>query len=171
MLPKKIFLKDIIIIKLIMVSFLLLIKTSHSIEQYTAHGGPVKGLAVSASNNLMASASFDYSVVIWDLNPIKEKLTLIGHDAAVNTVKFSPNNDFLASGGDDNNILLWALKDINNLNEEIQPIKLGNHRGKIADLEFSNNGRYLISASWDGTVGVWDLKKRKQINISKKASY
>ena len=164
MLPKKIFLKDIIIIKLIMVSFLLLIKTSHSIEQYTAHGGPVKGLAVSASNNLMASASFDYSVVICDLTPIKEKLTLIGHDAAVNTVKFSPNNDFLASGGDDNNILLWALKDINNLNEEIQPIKLGNHRGKIADLEFSNNGRYLISASWDGTVGVWDLKKRKQIN-------
>ena len=139
-------------------------KSAHSIEQYTAHGGPVKGLAVSASNNLLASASFDYSVVIWDLNPIKEKLTLIGHDAAVNTVKFSPNNDFLASGGDDNNILLWALKDINNLNEEIQPIKLGNHRGKIADLEFSNNGRYLISASWDGTVGVWDLKKRKQIN-------
>ena len=133
-------------------------------DRYTAHGGPVKGLAVSASNNLMASASFDYSVVIWDLNPIKEKLTLIGHDAAVNTVKFSPNNDFLASGGDDNNILLWALKDINNLNEEIQPIKLGNHRGKIADLEFSNNGRYLISASWDGTVGVWDLKKRKLIN-------
>ena len=123
MLPKKIFLKDIIIIKLIMVSFFLLIKTSHSIEQYTAHGGPVKGLAVSASNNLMASASFDYSVVIWDLNPIKEKLTLIGHDAAVNTVKFSPNNDFLASGGDDNNILLWALKDINNLNEESQKIR------------------------------------------------
>ena len=67
------------------------------------------------------------------------------------------------SGGDDNNVLLWSLNDINNLNEEIQPIKLGNHRGKIADLEFSNNGRYLISASWDGTVGVWDLKKRKKL--------
>ena len=59
---------------------------------------------------------------------------------------------------------MWAIKDINNLNEEIQPIKLGNHRGKIADLEFSNDGRYLISASWDGTVGVWDLKKEKLIN-------
>ena len=164
MLFKTISIKDIIVYKLIMMSFLFIVRSSFGIEQYTAHGGPVKGLAVSTNIQLMASASFDYSVVIWDLNPIKEKLTLIGHDAAVNTVKFSPNNDFLASGGDDNNILLWALKDINNLNEEIQPIKLGNHRGKIADLEFSNNGRYLISASWDGTVGVWDLKKRKLIN-------
>jgi cytochrome c len=164
MLFKTISIKDFIVYKLIMMSFLFIVRSSFGIEQYTAHGGPVKGLAVSTNIQLMASASFDYSVVIWDLNPIKEKLTLIGHDAAVNTVKFSPNNDFLASGGDDNNILLWALKDINNLNEEIQPIKLGNHRGKIADLEFSNNGRYLISASWDGTVGVWDLKKRKLIN-------
>ena len=112
----------------------------------------------------MASASFDYSVVVWDLNPIKEKITLIGHDAAVNAVRFSPANDFLVSGGDDNNVLLWSLNDINRGNEEIQPIRLGNHRGKIADLEFSKNGRYLLSASWDGTVGVWDLKERKKIH-------
>ena len=112
----------------------------------------------------MASASFDYSVVVWDLNPIKVKITLIGHDAAVNAVEFSPRNDFLVSGGDDNNILLWSLNDISNINEEIQPIRLGNHRGKIADLEFSSDGKFLLSASWDGTVGVWDLKKRQKIN-------
>ena len=164
MLFKKIFLKDIIIIKLVMVSFFLFIKSAHSIEQYTAHGGPVKGLAVSKNNKLMASASFDYSVVVWDLNPIKEKITLIGHDAAVNAVEFSPRNDFLVSGGDDNNILLWSLNDIYNINEEIQPIRLGNHRGKIADLEFSSDGKFLLSASWDGTVGVWDLKERKKIH-------
>ena len=109
---KTISIKDIVIYKLIMISFLFTMKSSHSIEQYTAHGGPVKGLAVSKNNKLMASASFDYSVVIWQLNPIKEKLTLIGHDAAVNTVKFSPSNDYLVSGGDDNNILMWPLKDI-----------------------------------------------------------
>ena len=161
---KTISIKDIVIYKLIMVSFLFTIKSSHSIEQYTAHGGPVKGLAVSKNNKLMASASFDYSVVVWDLNPIKEKITLIGHDAAVNAVEFSPRNDFLVSGGDDNNILLWSLNDISNINEEIQPIRLGNHRGKIADLEFSSDGKFLLSASWDGTVGVWDLKKRQKIN-------
>ena len=161
---KTISIKDIVIYKLIMISFLFTLKSSHSIEQYTAHGGPVKGLAVSKNNKLMASASFDYSVVVWDLNPIKEKITLIGHDAAVNAVEFSPRNDFLVSGGDDNNILLWSLNDISNINEEIQPIRLGNHRGKIADLEFSSDGKFLLSASWDGTVGVWDLKKRQKIN-------
>ena len=106
MLLKTIPIKGIIIYKLIMISFLIIMKNSHSIEQYTAHGGPVKGLAVSTNNKLMASASFDYSVVVWDLNPIKEKITLIGHDAAVNAVEFSPRNDFLVSGGDDNNICL-----------------------------------------------------------------
>ena len=161
---KTISIKDIVIYKLIMVSFLFTMKSSHSIEQYTAHGGPVKGLAVSKNNKLMASASFDYSVVVWDLNPIKDKITLIGHDAAVNAVEFSPRNDFLVSGGDDNNILLWSLNDISNINEEIEPIRLGNHRGKIADLEFSSDGKFLLSASWDGTVGVWDLKKRQKIN-------
>ena len=164
MLFKKISIKDIIIYKLIMISFLFIMKSSHCIEQYTAHGGPVKGLAVSKNNKLMASASFDYSVVVWDLNPIKEKITLIGHDAAVNAVEFSPRNDFLVSGGDDNNILLWSLNDIHKINEEIEPIRLGNHRGKIADLEFSSDGKFLLSASWDGTVGVWDLKKRQKIH-------
>ena len=161
---KTISIKDIVIYKLIMVSFLFTMKSSHSIEQYTAHGGPVKGLAVSKNNKLMASASFDYSVVVWDLNPIKEKITLIGHDAAVNAVEFSPRNDFLVSGGDDNNILLRSLYDISYKNEEIQPIRLGNHSGKIADLEFSSDGKFLLSASWDGTVGVWDLKKRQKIH-------
>ena len=164
MLFKTILIKDIIVYKLIMISFLFIVKSSFGIEQYTAHGGPVKGLAVSTNNQLMASASFDYSVVVWDLNPIKEKITLIGHDAAVNAVEFSPRNDFLVSGGDDNNILLWMLNDIYTINEEIEPIRLGNHRGKIADLEFSSDGKFLLSASWDGTVGVWNLKKRQKIH-------
>ena len=66
---------------LFVMPFFLLINNAFSIEQYTAHGGPVKGLAVSNNNKYLASASFDYSVVIWNLNPIKENNTLIGHDA------------------------------------------------------------------------------------------
>ena len=155
--------KDIRTIFIFLISFFLANKTVLAIEQYTAHGGPVKGLAISPNNKLMASASFDYSVVLWDLYPIKEKRTLIGHDAAVNTVKFSPNNRYLASGGDDNNILLWSIREIESNSDEIEPITLGSHRGKIAGLDFSKDSKYLLTASWDGTVGVWDILERRKI--------
>jgi cytochrome c len=115
----------------------------------------------------MASASFDYSVVLWKLNPIEENNTLIGHDAAVNTVKFSPRENILASGGDDNKLLLWPLKYPLKKDNEIEPFILGKHKGKIVDLDFSRNGKYLLSASWDGSVGIWDIKKRKNIKFLK----
>ena len=74
---KKVIQNKIKIMFIVLISFFLINKNASAIEQYTAHGGPVKGLAVSSDNKLMASASFDYSVVIWDLNPIKEKITLL----------------------------------------------------------------------------------------------
>ena len=146
---------------------LLITNNLNAIEQLTAHGGPVKGLAISKNNKYMASASFDYSVVLWKLNPIEENNTLIGHDAAVNTVKFSPRENILASGGDDNKLLLWPLKYPLKKDNEIEPFILGKHKGKIVDLDFSRNGKYLLSASWDGSVGIWDIKKRKNIKFLK----
>ena len=91
---------------------------------------------------------------------------MIGHDAAVNVVKFSPDNKYLVSGGDDNYVLVWPLDQVANNAEEIEPIKLGVHRGKIAGLDFSKDGKNLLSASWDGTIGVWDILKRKKIIVT-----
>jgi len=156
--------KNIIIF---LVPLFLIANNLNAIEQLTAHGGPVKGLAISKNNKYMASASFDYSVVLWKLNPIEENNTLIGHDAAVNTVKFSPRENILASGGDDNKLLLWPLKYPLKKDNEIEPFILGKHKGKIVDLDFSRNGKYLLSASWDGSVGIWDIKKRKNIKFLK----
>ena len=159
--------KGIKILLLILMPFFLLINNTFAIEKFTAHGGPVKGLAVSKNNKYLASASFDYSVVIWNLNPIKENNTLIGHDASVNTVKFSPSNNLLASGGDDNKVILWPISEPLLKNKEIIPNVLGKHRGKIVDIDFSKDGKYLLTASWDGSIGYWDIQKRTNIRFIK----
>ena len=125
------YIKGIRSIIIILVPLLFISINVNAIEKLLAHGGPVKGLAVSKDNNYMASASFDYSVVIWSLDPIEERITLIGHDAAVNTVKFSPSGDLLASGGDDNQILLWKMSYPVKKNIEIEPIILGKHLSLI----------------------------------------
>ena len=121
-----------------LVPFFLLINNTFAIEKFTAHGGPVKGLAASNDNKYLASASFDYSVVIWNLNPIKENSTLIGHDASVNTVKFSPSNNLLASGGDDSKVILWTISEPLVKNSEIVPNILGKHKGKVCLLYTSD---------------------------------
>ena len=54
----------------------------YAIENYTAHGGPVKGLTLSPNGEYMVSSSFDYSSVIWDTKNLKEKL-----DKSIKTVE------------------------------------------------------------------------------------
>ena len=141
--------------------------SSHAIEKLSAHGGPVKGLTISNDKQIIASASFDYSAVLWSLNPTKDLVTLIGHDAAVNTLKFTPDKKILATGGDDNQILLWDVKKSLLLDGEVEPIRLLGHKGKIVDLEFSNDGNTLYSASWDGSIGVWNINDKKNIKFLK----
>ena len=58
------------------------------------HGGPVKGVAVSPDGTRALTASFDYSVGLWDLRSNTLVRWLEGHEAAVNAVAFLPSCDF-----------------------------------------------------------------------------
>ncbi|MGB1545776.1 MAG: hypothetical protein ACPHDJ_04445, partial [Candidatus Puniceispirillaceae bacterium] len=64
--------------------FCLMTSAAVALEQYTAHGGPVKHLTLSPDGSLMVSSSFDYSAVVWSVPELANTATLIGHDAAVN---------------------------------------------------------------------------------------
>ena len=124
--------------------------------RYEGHGGPVMGLDTSIQKNLMASASFDYSVLLWEFNEIKEIKQLIGHDAAVNVAKFSKSGKLLATGGDDAQILIW---DIENLKiNNFSPIVLSSHTAKIVDIDFSRDEKEIASAGWDHTIKIWDIE-------------
>ena len=68
-------------------------------EQHTAHGGPIKGIALSADGKWLVSTSFDYSAVLWSLPALTERRRLDGHEAAVNTAAFSPDGRLLATAG------------------------------------------------------------------------
>ena len=46
------------------------------------HGGPVKGVAISADGSYALTASFDYSVGLWDLRSNTLVRWLEGHEAA-----------------------------------------------------------------------------------------
>lgn len=146
------------------VSLLILIislaNSTYGFDRYTAHGGPVKGLAFSPDQALLVSTSFDYTAVVWDTSDMTELKQLVGHTAAVNAASFSPDGRWLATGGDDSVVLLWRVSELKNPNSRSRPVRLNGHTAKVVDLEFSDNSLILASSSWDRKVGLWSLQKK-----------
>ena len=54
------------------------------------HGAVVNALAVSPDGKQVLSASWDYTLKLWDLETQKELKSLDGHTASVNAVLFLP---------------------------------------------------------------------------------
>ncbi|MGC1377644.1 MAG: hypothetical protein WA821_15525 [Anaerolineales bacterium] len=83
---------------------------SQSTGQLKGHTDTVSDIAFSPDGKMLASGSYDKTVILWDIatgQPIGQPLK--GHTDSVNSVAFSPDGKTLASGSSDNTIILWDL--------------------------------------------------------------
>jgi WD40 repeat protein len=71
------------------------------------HSESVKFIAFSPNGRLLASASRDTTVRIWDLATGALHQTLQGHSDWIDAVVFSPDGRLLASASRDMTIWLW----------------------------------------------------------------
>jgi WD40 repeat protein len=70
----------------------------------------VLGLAFSPDGKLLASASRDRSIRVWDVKSQKQAYELIGHRGAVSSVAFSPDGKLLVSAGADGQVNVWIAE-------------------------------------------------------------
>ena len=117
------------------------------------HGGPVKGVAISPDGERALTASFDYSVGLWDLRSNTLVRWLEGHEAAANAVAFLPDGRHAVSAGDDFNLILWELSSGRVLR------RMSGHKGKLIAVTVSPDGGLAASSGWDGVVGLWRLDR------------
>ncbi len=128
------------------VAFLPFSSTAGEFFTLKGHGGPVMDIAVSSDAGIIATASFDNSVGIWNGHM---PVWLEAHEAAVNSVVFIDEHR-LASAGDDYSVRIW---DRTSGKRKL----LGRHKAKIMALAVASDQSLLATASWDGTIGLWPL--------------
>jgi WD40 repeat protein len=73
------------------------------------HSDYVTSVAFSPDGKLLASASYDQTVRLWDVQTGQARVTLRGHTGRVDNVAFSPDGKLLASMAVITPVRLWGI--------------------------------------------------------------
>ncbi|KAE9607800.1 putative transcription factor WD40-like family [Lupinus albus] len=124
----------------------------HSKEIYIIRWSPT-GPGTSNPNKkcVLASASFDSTVKIWDAELGKSICSLNGHREPVYSVAFSPNGEYIASGSLDKSVKIWSLKDG-------KIVKTYTGSGGTFEVCWNKEGDKLAACFADSAVCVLDFR-------------
>jgi WD40 repeat protein len=128
------------------------------IDPLESQSSPANAVAFSPDGRLVAFASADKSVVIWDVDANREVRRCIGHTASVWCVAFSPDGTRLLSGGKDATVRLWEVETARELR------KFDGHADLVTSVAFSPDGRRALSASFDHEAILWDLERGGRVS-------
>jgi hypothetical protein len=127
------------------------------IKPFSAHRAAVERVAISPSGTLLASASADHTVRLWDIKthrPVGDPLRTPG---PVHSVSFAPHGDILATATDDG-ARLWDTA-----THKMIGTPLAADAQPVNDVAFTPDGTLLATAGADHTVRLWDVATRHPV--------
>lgn len=126
---------------------------AHSKEIYTIKWSPTgPGTNNPNMSLVLASASFDSTVRLWDVEQGACKHTLTKHQEPVYSVAFSPDGKYLASGSFDRCVYIWSVQNGTLVNSY-------KGTGGIFEVCWNHTGDKVGASASDGSVFVLDLRK------------
>ncbi|MBX9579199.1 MAG: WD40 repeat domain-containing protein [Gemmataceae bacterium] len=119
------------------------------------HSDTIYGLSFHPSGKLLASASADRTVKVWDPAAGTRLYTLGEPTDWVYAVVWSPDGKHLAAGGVDQNLRLWAADAAGG--KLVKGVFA--HQKPLLRLGYTKDGRTLFTAGEDKVVKAWDAAK------------
>ena len=121
-----------------------------------AHQDEVNSVTFSPDGSMLASASEDNYIRLWEVSTGRYIRYFWGHTKkgsgdGVTSVVFSPDGQMLASGGRDYTVRLWNVA----TSELIRTLE--EHQDVVNSVAFSPDGQMLVSGSNDSTIQLWKV--------------
>jgi WD40 repeat protein len=124
-----------------------------------AHTPGICGVAWSPDGSKLATASWDNTTNVWDVDTGRVLFTLSGHQTSVVSVAWSPDGSKLATASGDKTAKVWEAHSGHEL------FTLAGHQEAVDSVAWSPDGKRLASVSRDGTAQIYAIDHRELFEL------
>ena len=134
--------------------------TEHSASLH-GHSRQITSLCNLPAHQLLASASAEKTVRLWNIAADRLVTILEGHTDFVLALAGDPDFTWIASGGADRSVRIWSLPE-----GRLKHV-LGGHAGRVSHMTTSPDGRLLFSGD-ERAIHIWDTTASfRQLSVIK----
>uniref|UniRef100_A0A2K6T1U7 Notchless protein homolog 1 n=1 Tax=Saimiri boliviensis boliviensis TaxID=39432 RepID=A0A2K6T1U7_SAIBB len=119
------------------------------LTRMTGHQALINQVLFSPDSRIVASASFDKSIKLWDGRTGKYLASLRGHVAAVYQIAWSADSRLLVSGSSDSTLKVWDVK------AQKLATDLPGHADEVYAIDWSPDGQRVASGGKDKCLRIW----------------
>jgi serine/threonine protein kinase/WD40 repeat protein len=131
--------------------------------EHAGHTGRIAWFDLSPDGNILATASMDHSIGLWDMQSRQPLRTLHGHLSEVWTCAFSPDSATLVTGAKDGSVNIWTFlpKPKQNLLEApYEPVAFSKDGKRLAVLDRETATLRFLDPATREKTGEMPLERR-----------